>query len=363
MKMSEDKKIFHSTLRFIANYKKKQKKEGYWNDSQWSELHQSIISNQMGLLIAKLDWKILENSKSKLIEHLGSVNYVTKEYSYWRFLPLFYLRADEIVLLNAFNSVDSVINSNVYHHQHSPIKEFYCNVVWFLFKKDNPKSQSIITEFKKEILKTNNEYTIPKNTYILYNLVLRNALTNEDVNKILKSLKEELDSKKNQISNIRHSYGVLNFIDLFAINSPLIRDENRFILLNCIETSIAIILAKWNRKDYHSDPLAGGDFDKTPYNKIVYARAIINYYKEIKGMNIQNEVKDYTVRNRKKYFIRYLIIFLAFLLVWVLGVKYEPFLKELVNNEFTWQILSKMSDSLAIGSFLWLVFNFIRKKE
>ncbi|MDL1957688.1 MAG: hypothetical protein LWW95_11690 [Candidatus Desulfofervidus auxilii] len=363
----DEKRVLFEILQFIEDLCKKQQDDGSWDEEHWSNLHRAVISCQIGLLLSKLIWGDIYKCKRCVLDLLSSPIFASCEYSYWRCLPLIYLGADRSTLEDALKQLENIIKQGVFHHPHSPIKEFYLECVFRILGKDTELSHEIIKEVIDDISREEyNKWTAQKITYTLLNLELRKILDENISCKILKVVTNKSNFQSGYrfwetlISTI---YVIVNLSEIYNYTSS---EKVKSSIEEILKDAIKFILKKWKDRDFYSEPLAGGDFDKTPYVKIVMARSILSYYlniRNIKAEELFNEYEKQKRRRRRRKIFKYTIISIfSFLITFLLyGFREETI--ELINNQTLVNIITLAAGIISVATGIGAIRNYFRHKK
>ncbi len=268
-------KIRREICAFVSELIAAQNSEGAWGDKS-PELETSVVTCQATQFVSSFRGKVVTTALERAIEWLTRPAVASSEYTYWRYVPLYEAKASKDDLEQAINHLRDTVALGIKHHANSPLQEYYV-VCRIKHGGLDSLATQIVGDSLKELNSAPSDWSPEKLAFKLAIVVLSG--TNPS-GQLVEATIDRLIVASTCKGGIRYwhslvatAYIEMNLLQLcrqFGIASPL--GEK---IWQIAEQTARYLVKQWDKGEFASEPLAGGVFDKTPYSKIVVARALV----------------------------------------------------------------------------------------
>lgn len=268
-------KIRREVCAYVDELVTAQNSEGAWGD-KLPVLETSVITCQATHFLSSFRGKDVTKALERATEWLTRPAVASSEYSHWRYVPLLEAKASEGDLEQAISHLRDKVQLGIKHHENSPLQEYYAMCRIKHGGLDSLAKQ-IVNDSLKELSAPPADWSPEKLAFKLAIVVLSGMSPSEQ---LVETAIDRLVLASTCKGDIRHwhtlvatAYIEMNLLQLcrqFGSASAIGKKSWQI-----AEQTARYLVKQWDKGDFASEPLAGGVFDKTPYSKIVVARALV----------------------------------------------------------------------------------------
>jgi len=252
-----------------------QNPEGMWYKEK-SELIAAVVTCQATHFLSSFHGKSITASLTRAVNWLASPAVSTSEYTYWRYIPILEAGAPPADLEASMNHLKEKIDAKIKHHEDTPLYEYYV-LCRLRHGGLDPNAKQIVDDCVKELTALPNDWKPEKLCFKLTVAVLSGVDIADNIVQTaidrLTALSTFKSDRRQWHSLVATAYILINLLQIQRHFGKTSIVGNK--LEKILNETTRFLVQRWDCKDFYSEPLAGGDFGDTHYNKIIVARALV----------------------------------------------------------------------------------------